>query len=263
MASKRKGEAEQAATADEGKRYRQAINECADELVCPITQELPVDPVTAEDGRLYDKQAMEEWLQSKVGQAVRSPVTNEPMGTKLLPAVQVRNTIKGMVTSGAIRGDKAEAWKKRIEEEEVVAETRRRAEAGDAIAMRYLGAWYRDGEKGLAVDYAQAFEWYKRGADLDDPTCTVALGQMYAEGEGTPRDEVEALVLVGRATGLGSAHACFSLGFYHERGALGLRKDPKETIRWYRKSQACATQDMSETARKMVADWLRDHPDLA
>ena len=265
MAPKRKGtKAGAAETGADAKRYREAMNEMADELVCPITRELPVDPVTAEDGRVYERQAMEEWLGSKAGQAVRSPVTNEPMGTKLLPAVQVRNTIKGMVTSGAIRGDKAEAWKKRIEEEEVVAETRRRAEAGDAIAMRYLGTWYRDGEKGLAVDYAQAFEWYKRGADLDDPTCTVALGQMYAEGEGTPSAKwLNGLVLVGRATGLGSAHACYSLGFYHERGALGLRLDPKETIRWYRKSQACATQDMSETARKMVADWLRDHPDLA
>ena len=96
-----------------------------DELVCPITQELPVDPVTAEDGRVYERQAMEEWLRSKAGQEVRSPVTNEPMGTKLFPAVQVRNTIKGMVKSGAISGDKAEAWKERIEKEKVAAVRRR------------------------------------------------------------------------------------------------------------------------------------------
>ena len=206
MAPKRKGtKAGAAETGADAKRYREAMNEMADELVCPITRELPVDPVTAEDGRVYERQAMEEWLGSKAGQAVRSPVTNESMGTKLLPAVQVRNTIKGMVTSGAIRGDKAEAWKKRIEEEEVVAETRRRAEAGDAIAMRYLGTWYRDGEKGLAVDYAQAFEWFKRGADLDNPRCTSGLGQMYAEGKGTPRDDSQALVLITHAAGLGSA----------------------------------------------------------
>ena len=34
------------------KRFRSAIEESADELICPITQSLPLDPVTAEDGKL-------------------------------------------------------------------------------------------------------------------------------------------------------------------------------------------------------------------
>ena len=250
MSPKRKAPAAEAATADEGKRYRQAINEWADELVCPITQELPVDPVTAEDGRVYERRAMEEWLRSKAGQAIRSPVTNEPMGTKLLPAVQVRNNIKGMVKSGALSGDKAEAWKKRIKEEEEVARMRWAAEAGDARAMRSLGCWYRSGMKGLAVDCAQALQWYQRGADLDHPRCTVGLGQMYAEGTGTAPDDSEALMLIGRATGLGSAHACFLLGFHYDRGGLGLRKDPKQTARWYRKAQASAVRDLSVLRRR-------------
>eukprot|EP00964_Phaeocystis_antarctica_P164532 scaffold142835_cov109-Phaeocystis_antarctica.AAC.1 len=32
------------------KRYRKALDEVAEEYVCPITAELPIDPVTAEDG---------------------------------------------------------------------------------------------------------------------------------------------------------------------------------------------------------------------
>ena len=263
MAPKRQAAEAQAETVAELKRYRQAMNEMADELVCPITQELPVDPVIAEDGRVYERQEMEQWLRSKAGQAVRSPVTNEPMGKKLLPAVQVRNTIKGMVTSGAISGDKAEGWKKRIEEEEKVAEVRRRAEAGVAGAMCVLGYWYRNGEMGLAQDYAQALEWFKRGADLDNPTSTSMLGHMYALGQGTPRDDAEALVLVTHAAGLGSAHACYLLGVYYERGSHGLRKDPKKTARWYRRSATCAVQDAPETTRTVVANWLRGHPDLA
>ena len=260
MASKRQAPEAETETVSE-KRYRKAINEWADELACPITQELPVDPVTAEDGRVYERQAMEEWLRSKAGQAIRSPVTNEPMGTKLLPAVQVRNTIKGMVQSGAISGDKAEAWKRRIKEEEKVAEKRRRAEAGEARAMFNLGCWYRFGDKGLAQDYAQALEWYKRGADLDDPTCTANLGQMYALGQGTARDDVQGMMLLGHAAGLGSEGACYILGCYCEEGDHGLPKDPMQTRRWYRKSQASAVQDSTEFARQEVADWLREHPD--
>ena len=44
------------------KRYRQAIDEVAEEYVCPITAELPIDPVTAEDGRCYERCAIEEWF---------------------------------------------------------------------------------------------------------------------------------------------------------------------------------------------------------
>ena len=44
-------------------------------LVCPITHQLFVDPYIAEDGRLYEKAAISKWLNSEK----RSPVTNEPM----------------------------------------------------------------------------------------------------------------------------------------------------------------------------------------
>merc|ERR1712086_1006660 len=52
----------QAETQAVNKRYRQAIDEVAEEYVCPITAELPIDPVTAEDGRFYERCAIEEWL---------------------------------------------------------------------------------------------------------------------------------------------------------------------------------------------------------
>ena len=83
---------------EQATKFRKVIDNGADELVCPITHELPVDPVTAEDGRVYERSAIEEWLQ----QNAKSPHTNEPMGTKLLPATQVKNLIASMVRSGAI-----------------------------------------------------------------------------------------------------------------------------------------------------------------
>ena len=91
------------------KRYRQAIDEAVEEYVCPITAELPVDPVTAEDGRCYERHAIEEWFSRQPEAQVKSPVTNELMGKRLLPAVQVRNSLKRLVESGAISGSKADA----------------------------------------------------------------------------------------------------------------------------------------------------------
>ena len=44
-------------------------------LVCPITHQLFVEPCIAEDGNMYEKAAISKWFDSKK----RSPVTNEPM----------------------------------------------------------------------------------------------------------------------------------------------------------------------------------------
>ena len=85
------------------------------------------------------------------------------MGERLIPALQVKNAIATMVKSGALSGDKCEAWTKKLEREKVVAEQRARAEAGDVEAMKLLGVWYEDRRYGLAEDPTMSFSWYKRG----------------------------------------------------------------------------------------------------
>jgi hypothetical protein len=102
---------------NEAKRAKTAVssvmNTLADEFLCPITQELPVDPVMAEDGKFYERWAIEEWL----GKQQRSPSTGVEMGTRLTPVTQVRNAIGHLVASGEIDGDKVTAWKKNLEKE--------------------------------------------------------------------------------------------------------------------------------------------------
>ena len=110
MPPKRAAKETQAETQAVVKRFRQAIDDVAEEYVCPITAELPIDPVTAEDGRFYERHAIEEWFSRQPQAQVKSPVTNKPMGKRLLPAVQVRNSLKRLVESGAISGSKADSW---------------------------------------------------------------------------------------------------------------------------------------------------------
>ena len=152
------------------RRHKSAFEEAFAELVCPITFSLPVDPVTAEDGNVYERSAIEKWLKKQL----KSPVTNLEMGTRLLPALRVKNMIRMMVASGALTGDKVDAWKLKLEEEEVVAEMLRWAEAGVGAAMFSLGVWYEYGEKGLAKDKAKAFEWYKKSHEAGNASGTVA-----------------------------------------------------------------------------------------
>ena len=104
----------------EAKRLRSVIDETVDEFICALTYELPLDPVTAEDGKIYERAAITEWLKKHK----KSPLTNEEMGTKLLPAHQVKNMIEKLVRSGAISGDKAEGWQKRVKEQDELRELR-------------------------------------------------------------------------------------------------------------------------------------------
>ena len=127
---------------------RSAIDEVAEEWVCPITHELPADPVMAEDGHIYERVAIEELI-DRQGAGLKSPLTNETMGPKLMPSVQVRATIEKLVRTGAIEGDKADKWQQRLKEAEEVTELRQRAShagirRGDVCAMPAL-IWFPRG----------------------------------------------------------------------------------------------------------------------
>ena len=64
--------------------------EIPDEYLCPITQEIMVDPVIAMDGHTYERRAIEEWLETNN----TSPMTNSPLPNKmLLPNLAVRSMI--------------------------------------------------------------------------------------------------------------------------------------------------------------------------
>ena len=211
------------------KRYRQAIDEVAEEYVCPITTELPIDPVTAEDGRCYERCAIEEWFARQPQPQVKSPVTNELMGKRLFPAVQVRNSLKRLVESGAISGSKADAWKKAMVEEAKVADIRAKAEGGDAVAMRKLGFAYRDGKRGLKADRTQAFMWFKRAADLKDVTAIQSCGYVYLHGKGVEQSNARGTAMVGVGwcggyRGVGARVQHYGRG--ERRGPLWVRQEP-------------------------------------
>ena len=57
MAPKRRAAGGQA---EEVKRYKRSTDKVKDEFTCSITTELLFDPVTAEDGRVYERRAIED-----------------------------------------------------------------------------------------------------------------------------------------------------------------------------------------------------------
>ena len=94
---------------DSLKQMRTSATTIAREYICPITMELPVDPVTAEDGRVYDREAIEKCMSTQ-GDEFRSPITNKRMGKKLLTAFHISNTIQHLIESAGVDSEILERW---------------------------------------------------------------------------------------------------------------------------------------------------------
>jgi TPR repeat protein len=205
--------------------------------VCKITHELPIHPVTAEDGLIYEQNAIFQWFETKKGdnEPQTSPATGAVIGTKLLPAPQARNAIEALVKSGTIVGELATEWTKKLEQEKLVKEDRAKADAGDGDAMYSLGLWYQSGSFNLARDRAQARAWYERSAATRTPQGMAMFGFYLLNGLGGPEDIAFGLVNVTDAAGLGSDDAALLLGKAFLEGLHGLPKDPVRARFWIKK----------------------------
>ena len=230
-------------------RTSHSINMAADELVCPITQSLPIDPVTAEDGKVYERSAIAKWLESHH----RSPLTNEPMGPRLLPAHQVKNLLRTMATSGMLAGGKVDAWREKLRNEEL----EQKAADGDAEAMHRLGVLCLVGAKGCPQDEVRAFGLFERSHEAGDARGTTALGSCYVYGRGTFKDQTLGIMLYTQAGLAGSQHACYLTARAFENGLYGLPIDDQRAREWYARIMTCSIVDLNEFGKENAAAWLR------
>ena len=76
-----------------------------------------------------------------------------------------------------------------IKSEEILAEWKRKAEAGDAKGQYLLGVMYAIGD-GVPKDAAKAVEWQQKAAAQGNADAQYILGFMYGEGQGVPKDYV-------------------------------------------------------------------------
>ena len=210
----------------ESKRVKTTMNSIADEWVCPISQELPIDPVMAEDGKIYERVDIAKWL----GEHQRSPSTGAAMGTKLVSSPQVRNTLEHLVQSGVIDGDKAVAWKAKLKREQEAKELRAKADAGDAHAMHSLGILHKD-----LKERTQARVWYERAAELSHAKGMACFGEYLLKGLGGPAIPVLGLVYITRAAEDGSDLAAFLLAKAFVKGTCGLPQNSVQAKHYLRK----------------------------
>ena len=72
--------------------FQSHLHDVVSNVLCPITLSLPIEPVMAEDGNVYELTAIQTHLNNRK----TSPVTNMAMGNKLIPAPHVTNIIYAM-----------------------------------------------------------------------------------------------------------------------------------------------------------------------
>lgn len=114
------------------------------------------------------------------------------------------------------------------------AETRAKAENGDANAQVKLGDKYNSGE-GVTKDSTEAVKWYRKAAEQGLAEAQYDLGGKYDRGDGVAKDLGEALKWYRKAADQGHSTAEYNLGVMYYR-AFGMPQDLPEAVKWYRKA---------------------------
>ena len=114
------------------------------------------------------------------------------------------------------------------------ADTRAKAEKGDAQAQQNLGFWYKTGQ-GVAKDEVEAVKWFRKAADQSNAMAQYNLGVSYLYGQGVAKNEVEAVKWYRQAAGQNLADAQHSLSICYFTGE-GVARDDMEAVTWLRRS---------------------------
>ena len=213
-----------------------AINSIADEYICPITWKLPLHPVIAEDGRVYDHDAIKTYFDSQALDIVPSPCTRKMIGTRLIESTQIRNAIEQMVRSGAVDTDKAEEWIERIDNEDKFKYFCAKMNDDNVPDIKKLPSIYKIAccyafGKGTNINFSLSFTYFERGLQicLDNESlwgkkyhaiCLANMGICFLHGRGVDENKIYGISLITEAASMGVAEAAALLGDFYWNNSL-------------------------------------------
>jgi len=105
------------------------------------------------------------------------------------------------------------------------------AEQGHADAQYHLGLLYANGQ-GVPKDDVQAWQWYEKAAVQGHAEAQANLGILYDYGRGVQQDFKVAVYWLRLSAKQGNDSAQRRLGFMYERGA-GVQQDYVQAYMWY------------------------------
>lgn len=99
-----------------------------------------------------------------------------------------------------------------------IGELIRRANGGDVLAMRAVGAAHDVGSNDAPVDLGEAARWYLRADAAGDEPSSYRLAQMYENGHGVRKDHLEAIKRYRQLAEKGHVSSLCNLGALYMRG---------------------------------------------
>ena len=221
-------------TAEE--RLKNAMSSVSKHLICPITQELMVDPVLAEDGNTYERSAIKRWISTKS----TSPLNPNCRlnAYRLMTNRMAKKQIEEIVESGELNdqlcADYANRKAQMLYDEGKVEEA---AELGLPEAQGEMADRCFLGRDGVTKDLEKSVEWAKKAAEGGDKTGQFRIGVAYhfAQG-GLEKDCALAKKWYVGAAKQGCTVSMNNIGNLYEYGGHGVTKNPVTAVSWYRDS---------------------------
>ncbi|CAB9519039.1 Sel1 domain protein repeat-containing protein [Seminavis robusta] len=248
-AGKRRREAqEDAVPKNRNKRHKKNP---ADDLICPITRELPWSPVIALDGRTYEEVAIKKYFnrQRESGASIKSPITNELMGETLIPTPHIRSLIETLVENGTIQGDVLVAWNIKVKQMKKKNKLLQKANEGNVRAMLCLACFYP----------VNAYNWNRKAHDAGSVLGTARVGETLLKGIGVTKSLPLGIMYLTQAATAGSDLAAYCLGKFCAAGQYGMPVSEKEAIVWLQKSLGACTHKNLNDEGKVIAQVLLDN----
>ena len=128
--------------------------------ICPLTLELPTEPVIASDGKVYELSAWKQYKKSMKKKTLVSPVTKQKIRGKVYPAVDIKAMIEDAVKDGHVPDDMCSRWKDKISREAKFQQMLKDAQKDPAL-WDHLGDCYNYGTD-TPQCYAEAIKCYKK-----------------------------------------------------------------------------------------------------
>ena len=143
-------------------------------------------------------------------------------------------------------------------ESQTVSMIQKRVNAGDPMAMWYLGKDYADGDYGLAKDVARAVELYERAADLGVKKAHFTLGYLYDEGKDVEKDTAKAIRHYEAAAIKGGVLARHNLGIIEYNA-----RNYDLALQHFLISAKLGDQDSLDEVKEMFTNGLATRADYA
>ncbi len=138
-------------------------------------------------------------------------------------------------------------WAKAVEYNKLAADN------GSSIGAYNLGIVYKVGQLGLAIDYQEANNWFRRSMELGNRKAVNDLAVHYITGIGIPQNKRFGLELLKQAATDGEPMALHNMGVFYYNGLYNLPQDKEKALLFFLKANSLGYSNAQALSECYVA----------